>query len=80
MKKGLKVKVVSIAGNKTIVGLNVFVVKHPIYGKYVRKQKKYMIHDENNIAKVGDIVSILESRPISKRKFWVLDTNSINKS
>ena len=70
--KLLKVSVVSIAGNKTIVCLHTFLEKHPIYEKYVKKRKKYMVHDENNISKVGDIVYIKEFRPISKRKSWKL--------
>ena len=70
--KILQVKVVSIAGNKTVVGLHTFLVKHPIYEKYVKKQKKYMIHDENNTAKIGDEIYIQETRPLSKRKSWII--------
>ena len=65
--KILQVKVVSIAGDKTVVGLHTFLVKHPIYEKYVKKQKKYMIHDEN-----GDEIYIQETRPLSKRKSWII--------
>lgn len=71
-KKVLKVKVVSKAGDKTIVGLHEFLEKHAIYGKYIKKQKKYMIHDENNTAVVGDEIFIIETRPLSKRKSWVI--------
>ena len=70
--KILQVKVVSIAGDNTVVGLHTFLVKHPIYEKYVKKQKKYMIHDENNTAKIGDEIYIQETRPLSKRKSWVI--------
>lgn len=70
--KVLQVKIVSIAGNKTVVGLHNFLRKHPIYEKYVKYQKKYMIHDEDNGCKVGDTVSIKETRPISRRKSWVV--------
>lgn len=70
--KILQVKVVSIAGDKTVVGLHTFLVKHQIYEKYVKKQKKYMIHDENNTAKIGDEIYIQETRPLSKRKSWVI--------
>ncbi len=70
--KILQVKVVSIAGDKTVVGLHTFLVKHPIYEKYVKKQKKYMIHDENNTAKIGDEIYIQETRPLSKRKSWII--------
>ena len=47
-------------------------VKHPLYGKIVRRSKKYLVHDETNQAKMGDIVEIQEGRPISKNKSWVL--------
>lgn len=47
-------------------------VKHPIYGKFITKTKKYMVHDENNDAKQGDIVRIMETRPLSKNKKWRL--------
>jgi small subunit ribosomal protein S17 len=70
--KVLNVKVVSVAGNKTIVALHTFLKQHPIYGKYVKKQKKYMVHDENNSAKVGDSILIAETKPISKRKSWTI--------
>ena len=45
-------------------------VKHPLYGKYVFRTKKFMAHDEINQTSVGDIVEIKETRPISKRKCW----------
>ncbi|OHD56003.1 MAG: 30S ribosomal protein S17 [Spirochaetes bacterium GWF1_51_8] len=45
---------------------------HPLYGKYVKIRKKYMIHDEKNESKKGDTVLIEESRPLSKSKRWVL--------
>ena len=47
-------------------------IKHPIYGKYVKRSKKYMAHDENNECKIGDRVRIMETRPLSKRKKWRL--------
>lgn len=47
-------------------------VKHPIYGKFITKTKKYMAHDENNEAKHGDRVQIMETRPLSKHKKWRL--------
>lgn len=47
---------------------------HPLYKKYIRRSKKYMAHDEDNSAKVGDRVSIRECRPLSKRKFWEVIT------
>jgi small subunit ribosomal protein S17 len=47
-------------------------VAHPIYRKYFKKTTKLMAHDENNECKVGDIVKIMETRPLSKRKKWRL--------
>ena len=47
-------------------------LQHPIYGKYVKKSKKFMVHDETNSCNVGDTVKITESRPLSKRKRWRL--------
>jgi small subunit ribosomal protein S17 len=45
-------------------------VKHPVYGKYIRRTTKYVAHDENNSCKAGDVVAIAECRPISKTKAW----------
>ena len=47
-------------------------VKHPIYGKFVKKTTKFMAHDENNLAGAGDIVRIMETLPLSKLKRWRL--------
>jgi small subunit ribosomal protein S17 len=47
-------------------------MKHPKYGKFVTKSKKYAIHDENNECGIGDTVSIMETRPLSKNKRWRL--------
>ena len=60
------------AGNKTIAIRVERLVKHPMYGKYIRRSAKYQAHDEKNECNVGDIVEIAESRPISKTKSWVL--------
>ena len=49
-------------------------VMHPIYKKYVKLHKKYAAHDESNSFKIGDLVKIIESRPISKSKKWVVDS------
>lgn len=49
-------------------------VMHPIYKKYVKLHKKYAAHDENNSFKIGDIVKIIESKPISKTKKWVIQS------
>jgi len=48
-------------------------VKHPVYGKYVRRSKKYHVHDADNALNIGDLVQIKECRPISKTKSWTLD-------
>jgi small subunit ribosomal protein S17 len=64
--------VVSDKMDKTIVVASKFKEKHPIYGKFVQKTKKYHAHDENNEAHVGDTVSIMETRPLSKTKRWRL--------
>ena len=48
-------------------------MKHPLYNKYIYKTTKIMIHDEENASKAGDKVTIRESKPISKKKAWVLD-------
>ena len=47
-------------------------VKHPMYGKFVLKTKKYVAHDENNDCNIGDTVKIMETRPLSKSKRWRL--------
>ncbi len=47
-------------------------LKHPMYGKYVKKTKKFMAHDEKNECNEGDLVRIIESRPLSKIKRWRL--------
>ncbi len=62
--------VVSDKADKTVVVLVERKIKHPLYGKYIKLHKKYMVHDENNVCKVNDLVKIMETRPISKRKNW----------
>ena len=47
-------------------------VKHPIYGKFIKKTNKFMAHDENNECGIGDLVLIAETRPLSKNKNWRL--------
>lgn len=65
-------KVVSNKADKTITVLVERQVKHPIYGKFMRRSTKLHAHDENNVCSEGDIVTITASRPISKRKTWRL--------
>ncbi|MCD6351775.1 MAG: 30S ribosomal protein S17, partial [Armatimonadetes bacterium] len=62
--------VVSDHADKTVVVRVERLVRHPLYGRVLRRRTKFMAHDENNEAKVGDIVRIEESRPYSKRKSW----------
>tara|TARA_B100001057_G_scaffold116305_2_gene114841 strand:- start:4866 stop:5126 length:261 start_codon:yes stop_codon:yes gene_type:complete len=57
---------------KSIIISEVKRTKHPMYGKYVLKTKKYTVHDEKNECKVGDTVKIMETRPLSKTKNWRL--------
>ncbi|WP_041522379.1 30S ribosomal protein S17 [Gilvimarinus agarilyticus] len=65
-------KVVSDKMDKTITVLIERRVKHELYGKYVSKSSKLKAHDENNESKMGDTVTIAESRPLSKSKSWTL--------
>ena len=64
--------VVSDKMDKTIVIAAKFKEKHPIYGKFVQKTKKYHAHDEKNEAHVGDTVQVMETRPLSRTKRWRL--------
>ena len=64
--------VVSNKMEKTIVVAVKRKVKHPIYGKFVNKTTKFVAHDEENTCKEGDLVRIMETRPLSKRKNWRL--------
>ena len=64
--------VVSDKMDKTAVVSTDRKVKHPLYGKLMRRSKKYKIHDEKNECKVGDQVRIVETRPLSKQKRWRL--------
>ncbi len=62
----------STAMDKTITVLVERKLRHPIYGKFVKKTKKFLAHDEKNECQVGDKVRIMETRPLSKRKKWRL--------
>jgi len=64
-----------VTGDKMQKSITVVVqrrFKHPIYGKFITKSKKYIAHDEEDTCKMGDTVKIAETRPISKRKKWRL--------
>lgn len=71
LKRTLVGKVVSDKRAKTVTVLVERRVKHALYGKIVVKSSKYHAHDENNEFKLGDVIEIAESRPLSKTKNWV---------
>ena len=73
-------EVVSNKGDKTIVVKVERKVKHPLYGKIMRRSSKVHVHDESNIANVGDIVTVRECKPFSKMKTWVLHKSSTSES
>ncbi len=65
-------KVVSAKMDKTITVLVERMVRHPVYGKYIRRSSKLMAHDEANSCKEGDVVTVVSCRPLSKNKTWLL--------
>ena len=65
-------KVVSKKADKTITVMVERRVKHPVYGKFLRRSTKLTAHDETNQCREGDVVTIEECRPLSKRKTWML--------
>jgi small subunit ribosomal protein S17 len=71
-KRVLTGRVVSDKQDKTVTVLVERRVMHPLYKKFIRRSKKYAAHDDANLCKEGDLVSIEECRPISKRKTWLL--------
>ncbi|HCD09644.1 MAG TPA: 30S ribosomal protein S17 [Thermoanaerobacter sp.] len=76
MERGYrKVRIGTVVSNKmqkTIVVAVEGRVRHPLYGKTIKRTKKFKVHDENNVCNVGDIVKIMETRPLSKEKRWRL--------
>jgi small subunit ribosomal protein S17 len=70
--KTLTAVVVGKSGDKSIKVAIDFKVKHPKYGKYVKRRTMFIVHDEHNKSGIGDIVEIAESRPYSKTKSWRL--------
>jgi len=72
LRKVREGKVVSDKMDKTIVVLVIEKKPHPLYKKTVTRSKKFKAHDENNEAKIGDIVEIMETRPLSKDKYFRL--------
>jgi len=71
-RRRLTGRVVRDKMNKTVTVRVDRMVRHPLYGKYVRKSTNYHVHDENNECHTGDTVLIEESKPISKSKAWTL--------
>ncbi len=65
-------RVISNKMDKTITVLVERVVKHPVYGKYIKRSTKMMAHDEQNVCQEGDVVSITSCRPLSKNKTFKL--------
>ena len=65
-------RVVSNKMDKSITVLIERRVQHPVYGKFIRRSTKLHAHDENNVCKQGDVVTIAECRPLSKTKAWTL--------
>jgi len=65
-------RVVSNKMDKTITVVVERFVKHPIYGKFIKRSTKLHAHDENNVCNQGDVVTVRECRPLSKNKSWML--------
>lgn len=70
--KTVSAKVISKSGDKSFKIIIEYKVKHPKYGKYVKRQTMFMVHDEHNQAAVGDTVEVAKCRPYSKNKSWRL--------
>lgn len=71
-KRVLQGRVVADSLDKTVTVLVERRIMHPVYKKFVKRSKRYHAHDEDNAAKVGDVVSIIETAPMSKTKTWRL--------
>ncbi|MDA8163152.1 MAG: 30S ribosomal protein S17 [Desulfobacteraceae bacterium] len=75
-EKGLRRTLVGVVASnkmdKTVVVVVSRRFKHPIYGKYIQQRQKYMAHDPKNICSLGDKILLEESRPLSKRKRWMV--------
>ncbi len=72
-KRTVTGRVISDKMDKTITVLVERRVKHPVYGKYIKRSTKLHAHDANNECQIGDLVTISECRPMSKTKTWVLE-------
>jgi small subunit ribosomal protein S17 len=74
--KGRRVVVGRVVSNKMNQGVSVSIerlIRHPVYGKFIRRTSKVLAHDEQNNCNIGDTVAIVECRPISKHKSWRVD-------
>jgi small subunit ribosomal protein S17 len=71
-KRTIRGEVVSRSGDKSIRIVLNYKIKHPVYGKYINKRTTFGVHDEKNEAQVGDIIEVVECRPMSKTKSWRL--------
>ena len=74
VERTLTGRVTSNKMDKTITVIIERLVKHPVYGKYIRRTTKLHAHDENNECREGDLVAIRQCRPLSKTKSWMLAT------
>ena len=72
LRRSVTGTVVSNKADKTITVMIERRVKHPIYGKFVKRSSKLLAHDEENECRTGDLVTIEECRPLSRRKSWKL--------
>lgn len=72
-RKSLTGRITSDKMDKTVVVEVQRVTRHPVFGKVIRRHRRFMAHDERNECRVGDTVRILESRPLSRRKRWVIE-------
>jgi small subunit ribosomal protein S17 len=74
-RKIRKTRIGFVASNAMDKSISVLIerkLRHPMYGKFITKSKKFIAHDENNVCQVGDKVKIMETRPLSKTKKWRL--------
>ena len=70
--KTLTAAVISKSGDKSVTVAIDYKVKHPKYGKYMKRRTKIAVHDEQNLSGIGDVIEIAQCRPVSKRKSWRL--------
>lgn len=74
-KKEMRIKTGAVVSNKmekTVVAVVKTMVKHPVYKKYIKRSRRYKVHDAKNQCNVGDVIRFKETRPISKEKSWTL--------